>query len=201
VHNEKVVWEAVAPNLQAIEIKESASVFRNHILGNKSIPEHWYGGGGDVNRATASEMDAPALKVLSRKQLTIKYIVEDMLRHQIARARNARYLKVNDEDARFTVSTPEMGTKDIAKLSTSLQQIAAALVTAEMQEWLDHDHARKIFASAASFTGVDIDFDEVDKALSEAAKQKGYDDYEARRPEGGPGSSGGKLNLVDGRGE
>lgn len=177
-HNEKVTLAAVTPDLKSVDAQVGARIFRNHIMGRWGYPEHWYGGGGDVNRATASEMDLPALKIMSQKQLNIKYILEDMLGYQIRQARNARYLKVSDEEARdYSVITPEMGSKDIAKFSTAAQQIATALVTAEMQGWVDNDTARKIFASVVSFTGVDMDFDAIKIALEERQATAGYEDY------------------------
>lgn len=176
-HNEKVKLQAVTPDLKSADAKEGARLFRNHILGRWGFPEHWYGGAGDVNRATASEMDMPVLKIMSQKQLTVKYIIEDMLGYQIRQARDARYLRVSDDDAKFSTSTPEMGTKDIAKMSTAAQQMGTACVTAEMQEWVDKDTARKIFASVVSFTGVDMDFDEIKKNLERQNENKGYEDY------------------------
>lgn len=77
-HNEKVSLNAITPDLKSADAAEGARLFRNHILGRWGFPEHWFGGGGDVNRATASEMDQPALKIMSQKQLNVKYILEDM---------------------------------------------------------------------------------------------------------------------------
>jgi len=177
-HNEKVTLSAIAPDLKSADAETGARIFRNHILGRWGFPEHWYGGGGNVNRATASEMDLPALKMMSQKQLTVKYILEDLFEYQIRQARDARYLKVSDEDAgAYSVISPEMGSKDIAKFSTSAQQIATALVTAEMQGWVDNDTARKIFASVVAFTGVEMDFDAIKATLEEKKEAAGYEDY------------------------
>jgi hypothetical protein len=182
-HNEKVSLNAITPDLKSADAAEGARLFRNHILGRWGFPEHWFGGGGDVNRATASEMDQPALKVMSQKQLNVKYILEDMLGYAIRRAREARYLRVSDEDAVFTIMTPEMGTKDIAKMSTAAQQIGTALVSAEVQGWVDKDTARKIFASVVAFTGVDMNFEEIKDNLEKQESSRGYEDYKKGKPD------------------
>lgn len=176
-HNEKIKLQAITPDLKAADSAAGARLFRNHILGRFGFPEHWFGGGGDVNRATASEMDLPALKIMSQKQLTVKYIIEDLINIQIRKARAARYLRVPEDESTFTVTTPEMGVKDVAKLSTAASQIGAALVSAELQEWIDKDTARRIFASVVAFTGVDMDFDAIRDALKEQKKTEGYEDY------------------------
>lgn len=101
----------------------------------------------------------------------------------IRRAREARYLRVGDEDAKFSITTPEMGTKDIAKMSTAAQQIGTALVSAEVQGWVDKDTARKIFASVVAFTGVDMDFEEIKDNLEGQDSNKGYEDYKTGKPD------------------
>ena len=53
-HNEDVEWKAVSPEMQSFEFASEARVTRNHILGASGFPEHWSGGGGDVNRACYS---------------------------------------------------------------------------------------------------------------------------------------------------
>ncbi|MDD5170030.1 MAG: hypothetical protein PHN75_14525 [Syntrophales bacterium] len=176
-HNEKTKLEASTPDLKTFEASEGARLIRNHIMGRWGYPEHWYGGGGDVNLATAKEMSGPALKMLSQKQLAVKYILQDMLTYQAHQARNARYLKVSDEDAgKISVVTPKMDTGDVSKLGSMVQQIATALIGAETQGWVDKDTARKIFAAIVNFTGVDIDLDQVKNAIGEEKNSKGYED-------------------------
>lgn len=43
VHNDAEEWKADAPSLNQSDLAEGARLFRNHILGGQTIPEHWYG--------------------------------------------------------------------------------------------------------------------------------------------------------------
>ena len=134
IHNEKVKSEAVAPDLKADDSQKAARLHRNHILGSRGLPEHWFGGGGDVNRATAAEMDAPSHKIIENRQEKIKNMLEVVFDFVIFSARNSGYLRVTDEEAgSYDIQTPEISDKDVAKLSTMLQQVAASLVAAEGQ--------------------------------------------------------------------
>ncbi|MCE5265721.1 MAG: hypothetical protein LLG97_19605 [Deltaproteobacteria bacterium] len=181
-HNEKITLQAMAPEMKAVDAEKGARLFRNHILGRFGYPEHWYGGGGDMNRATAAEMDLPALKMLAQKQLAVQYVKEDMGNYQIRQARKARFLRVSDDDARFTVTTPTMTTKDVAKQGAYYQAIASSLMIAENQGWLDKDTSRMLFAAITEQVGgVRIDLDQVKKAIEEEAEKKGYEDYRNRR--------------------
>lgn len=172
VHNEKVKWDAVAPKLQAIEIKQTAGVLRNHILGNKSIPEHWYGGGGDMNRATAGESNEPILAFVRSRQNRIKHILTRIIRYAIRSALDARYLNVPEEEAfKFAVNMPEATNKDLTKLSTAVRDIATSLAAAQMNGWVDKDTSIKIFAFIIAMIGFEIDTDSL------TGQEGGGDDY------------------------
>jgi len=188
VHNEKVVWEAVAPNLQAIEIKESASVFRNHILGNKSIPEHWYGGGGDVNRNTATESNDPIQAFIRTRQNRVKFIIESVFTYVIQSAMDAGFLRVPAEEAfNFAVNVPEATNKDLTKIASAVQSIVTAMVAAAAQNWLDRDTAVKLFAFVIALTGFEIDPENI------LETEPGYEDYQKPGSRNGdkPGSRNG----------
>jgi len=188
IHNDKVKAEAVAPTLQADDAETAARLHRNHILGSLGLPEHWFGGGGDVNRATAAEMDAPARKIIEARQDKIKNMLEMMFDYVIAQAVEASYLKGVPEDEIFAydIQTPEISDKDVAKLSTMLQQVSASLTTAEAQGWISNEEAAKAFAYFLKFVGYEYDPDD-DEA------EPGYEDYKDKKPEDGSQEPGGKA--------
>lgn len=177
VHNEKSKWTAVAPNLQATEIKESASVFRNHILGNKSIPEHWYGGGGDVNRNTASESNEPVMALIGSRQALVKYIIETIFTYVIQSALDARYLMVPEEEAfQFAIQQPESTNRDLTKIGTAVQALVTAMVAAASQGWIDTPTATKLCAFVIALTGFEYDPDSI--------VESGGNDYPGKGPSG-----------------
>ncbi len=178
-HNEKVTLEAKTPDLKAADAEQGARLFRNHILGGLGFPEHWFGGGGDVNRATSVEMGTPTFKMLSSKQKYVKYIFETIFEYVITKALEANYLKVSEDEAYdYSVITPELCTKDITKNSTSVQQISSALAIAEVNGWVDKETAQKVFALALSFLGMEIDVKDVKKKVEAKKAKEGYEDYD-----------------------
>lgn len=178
VHNEKVTWQAVAPRLQALEIKEAASVFRNHILSSKSIPVHWYGGLDDVNRASAAEGNEPIKAFLNSRQNLLKFILETMFTFVIQSAVEARYLNVPEDEAfDFAVQKPEAMDKDITKLSTAIRDIVTALTAAASQGWVLKEDSAKIFAFVLALIGYELD----PEAAIEGAEWQDYED--GRKPE------------------
>lgn len=170
-HNEKVAWAAVTPDLKAHDHSELARLFRNHILGNKSIPEHFYGGGGNVNRATAGEMDAPFFAMIDERQNLMKLILETIFTEVVTGAIDAGYLRVAEEEAfEFSVQKPEVKEKDVAKISTAVRDIVTTLTAAAAQNWVDKETAVKVFAFALAMIGYELDPDAMEL-------DEGYEDY------------------------
>jgi len=178
-HNEKVKLEEKTPKLQAVDAEVGARLFRNHILGGTGFPEHWFGGGGDVNRATAAEMGTPTFKMLKSKQKYVKYIFETIFDFVITKALEAKYLRVPEEEAYdYSVITPEISPKDVTKYSAALQQISTALGIAEANGWIDKETAQKSFAVALGFLGIEVDVETMRNRAEEEEERKGYEGYE-----------------------
>jgi hypothetical protein len=172
IHNEKVKAQAVSPEMKGNDAAQAARLHRNHILGSVGLPEHWFGGGGDVNRATASEMDMPARKIIESRQTRTKNMLELIFDTQIARAARAGYLRGVSEDELYDyeIQTPEISDKDVAKLSTMLRDVSTSLTVAETNGWIGKDEAAKAFAFFLRFIGYNYDPDQ-------AVETAGYEDY------------------------
>ncbi|MDY7033984.1 MAG: hypothetical protein SVY10_18985 [Thermodesulfobacteriota bacterium] len=177
-HNEGVELNEITPDLKSVDAETGARLLRNHILGSKSLPEHWFGGGGDVNRATALEMGAPAFKTLSSRQKTVKYILERVCDCVIEKALEARYLTVPEDEAYgYSINVPEMATRDITKFASAIQQLASSLMIAENQGWIDKDTATVSFIFGLRYLGLELDVEAVGEKKKGEKGREGYEDY------------------------
>lgn len=170
VHNAEEVWKTESPELNAADGAEGARTIRNHILGGASVPEHWFGGGGDVNRSTGESMSEPTLKMLTMRQQFVKHMLESMGRFVLAV--NARALgkgEINWGDPAWNVRAlmPEITAKDTSRFAQALQQAVVAVGIAVEKGFITDSTAVEIIASIAAMMGVDIDA----KAELEAAKE------------------------------
>lgn len=150
-HNEKVKLEPKTPKLEAADAAVDARLFKHQALAG--YPEHWYGGGGDVNRATAGEMDEPTFKLLSLRQQYWKAIITQVARYQIRQAKAAGTLTQAAEDA-FDVVFPQMVRADLSQIGTTLASVAQAVGTMLMQQTVSKVEARQLFAVVARGLGV-----------------------------------------------
>ncbi|MBF0165184.1 MAG: hypothetical protein HQM01_11915, partial [Magnetococcales bacterium] len=170
VHNQAESWTAVAPAMQAVESTEIGRMFRNHILGGGTIPEHWFGGGGDVNRATGESMSDPTSKIFTVRQTLIRFFLEEVGRYVVRRRLEAAGRPMPDPaDAAWRVRAefPEMIVKDVSKYAAALQQVVAAMVPAVESGLMTHATALRCMRAIAVRLGVEFD---VETELEEATK-------------------------------
>lgn len=159
VHNESETWTPQSPDMNAADTSETARLFRNHTLGGATIPEHWFGGGGDVNRSTAGEMDEPTFKILGSRQRRLKYMLEVIGTFQIRMWSEHTGKKIKEGDRNFwvTCELPEMVQRDTTKYASALQQVVAACVGAMNAKLMTLDVAIKLIVSTARRLGVDVE--------------------------------------------
>jgi len=141
VHNDAEEWNAVTPELQAGDTKEAARLFRNHMLGGATSPEHWHGGADDVNRATGDSMSEPTFKVLSSFQDDVDSTLEDLgifvINRRMDPSGGAVFIDPYNPDPDFLPQCvwPELTARDTTKYAAALQQVVAAALTAICVNW------------------------------------------------------------------
>jgi hypothetical protein len=182
-HNENISLQAVTPEFNSVDTTLHSRLYRNHIIGAMSYPEHWYGGAGDVNRSTANEAHIPTFKRYTSRQRYVRYMIEHVVRYQLRQAALAGLVS-GDETEDFRVIMPQMVTEDLTKISASLQQLTAAAMQAVELGWIGADTAQRLFASLASRIGVEVPTDDV-QARSDANVTPDYRDTGERMTSNG----------------
>ncbi|MEJ1353101.1 MAG: hypothetical protein RPU39_00230 [Candidatus Sedimenticola sp. (ex Thyasira tokunagai)] len=184
VHNDSEVWSAVTPDLQAGDSEKSAKLFRNQVMGGATIPEHWFGGAADVNRATGESMGEPTFKILSSLQQDTGAILVDIGKFVINRKMDPTgkecFIDPYDPDPDFLPEAvwPELTARDTTKYASALQQASAAAVMLVNQGLLTEETALATVASIAGRLGVEIDVaDEFAKVKAQADKTAEDDVY------------------------
>lgn len=186
VHNDSEEWKAESPDLKAADSSEHARLFRNHVLGGATIPEHWFGGGGDVNRGAAAEMGEPTFKIFSMRQGLWKIVLEDMGRYvlrQAAAKEGAGEPDFEDEAYQVEAIFPEITARDTTKWAAALQQVASALLIAIGNKLMSRETAVKLLAAIAGRLGIEFDADaELQAVEQEAAAAAAADVYTEPKP-------------------
>lgn len=166
IHNEKVKLTIVSPNMNAMDAEVDARLFKHQALA--PYPEHWFGGGGDANLATAKEMDEPTFKILVKRQQLWKSILEGNARFTIRMAKAAGRLE-QGADETVTAVFPEMVTADLTKLGSTLQQVSTSASTMIINGLITKAEGRKLVAIVIKNFGLELEElkeDVLDKLLS-----------------------------------
>lgn len=173
VHNDSEKWDEVTPDLKAQDTGQGARLIRNHVLGGATIPEHWFGGGGDVNRAVGAEMEAPTLKIYTMRQKVLKHMLESLGRYVLMKGADKAGTKIDWADPKWKVRAvmPELSEKDLSKQSAALAQVAAACASLVTQNLLSKKSALALIAIVAAKLGLEIDPEEELKAAEDEAKK------------------------------
>jgi hypothetical protein len=180
-HNERVKWAAVSPSIQAADKSEVVRLIKNFVLGGAGYPEHWFADGSATNRATALEQGEPTLKMLTSRQRLARYRIATLCNYAIDQRIAAGVLpeRVN---RKFTVVTPELSVRDLAKAATALQSAAAGLVSFQSAAVVDQGTMARVLAAMTAQIGVDVDPAEMLAQARAEATARELRDYELRPP-------------------
>jgi len=157
VHNDSVELNAVSPTLQAADTSESARLLRNHVLGGATVPEHWFGGGGDVNRAAAGEMGEPTFKVYTMRQQFLKLMLEDIGRLVLWKATGTGEPDWADDKWKVTAKFPELANKDITKFASAMSTVSIAVTGMIDKGLITEETGLGLIADVAARFGAEID--------------------------------------------
>lgn len=175
VHNDSEEWDSVTPGLQAADLTELGRLIRNHALGGATIPEHWFGGGGDVNRAVGAEMSEPTMKIFTMRQQVVKALLEAIGRYVLWCHKDPRRLtEIDQEDESLQCEAvfPEMTAKDTTKYASALQQVVAATNLAVDAGRMTELMAVQVIGLVAAKLGIESDAEkELKDAQGEHAKR------------------------------
>lgn len=175
IHNDGEELEPKAPELTAADSAEAARLFRNHALAGATIPEHWFGGGGDVNRAAAAEMGGPTYKLFTARQTVLKHMLEKLGRYALMRQPDAKP-DWGKPEWKVTARFPELVNQDVTKFASAMREVTAAALMLVDKGLLTEERALSLVADIASRFGQEIDAKAELEAARTERKQREADD-------------------------
>jgi DNA transposition AAA+ family ATPase len=165
-HNERVKWEAVAPDLKMSDNKAFFDLMKTYLSACMNRPDSWLGSGGKAYQSEADLMGEPTFKDLGCRQRHVKYMLEFVLCFVLDQAvLHKRISPPGDRYSRFRVrvNMPKMTTRDLKKTVESINTLTDALDRARERGWVDDKTAAGLFESAIRRLGEDIQTPETEK--------------------------------------
>ena len=171
VTNEKATWEAIAPKLAATDTDQTIRTFKNFILGGEGFPEHWFGEGGNVNKATAAEMGTPTMRMLKAKQKQTKDMVKTIVMFVLQCAVDQKQDSITmaaDEKFEVVITAFDFERADASIIGAAFMQIVTALVAAKGEGWIDDETAKQVVDGQLQALGIEVS----DKTVEEIQAEK-----------------------------
>lgn len=157
VHNDSVKVQQIKPEMAANDSAEIARLLRNHSLGGATMPEHWFGGGGDVNRAASTDMGEPTFKLYTARQSELKLMLEQLGRYVLWRNKGTGQADWGDACWQVRAVFPELANKDVGKFAAALREVVVAACLGVDKGLLTQETALRLVADVAGRFGQQID--------------------------------------------
>jgi hypothetical protein len=164
-HNEKVVWNAVQPNLNSGDLTKDADLLLSYVATGSGHSKTWLNGTSDVNKSTSSELGEPAFKRLKARQKYVKYIIEHIITFVLDQAEIHGRIKkrenlpgsLNPGPWNFVVNVPEIRARDLATNSNALLSTMQALSLALESQIIDPFVAQEVVVMLLQQLGSNVD--------------------------------------------
>ncbi len=163
-------WNAVAPDLKGFDAQFDLRAVRQMIDAGSGLPPHWRGEAHDVSLATAQAMEHSASRHLRRRQLYVRYMVQDLAHQAYTRAALlGRYRARPNRDA-IVIDMTDIDRTDNAALADAAHRIAQALqIAAEATDTRGSLTLRRlILRLVLRFAGEPTKAEDLDAILAEA---------------------------------
>lgn len=133
VKDEAEDWKAVTPNLNAADAQSDLKAVRGMIDAGSGYPPHWRGESADANLATATAMQTPTEKHLTRRQKYFTFILQDILFNALVRSNVSasinRSILSADYDSIFTVHAQSISRQDNEQLARAALALSTTYKT------------------------------------------------------------------------
>ncbi len=172
VHNDKETWQTQQPNIDSKDTAEDLHQVLMHAGRALNIPEHYMGSGGDVNRASASEMGLPTIKYMKRRQKFFKALLNQIIKIAIGVNVESSAGKLIKADNKFTIEFPDIDTKDNLAIAQAVNSLVMALVAAKDSGWISDKTAQKLMFKYLGEENTPAEEEEIIKQEKGDAKSK-----------------------------
>ena len=172
VCDETEEWEAKAPDLHLEDSVAFIKLVLHICFGGLYMPEHYFATGGDVNKATSSNMDTPIFAVVRDRKRDLKSFFELAINSAIKVAkRMGRFVDIPDDELIFEVVSRDPDRTAYDLIGNMLKSLGEALSLGVDRGYFEDREAAQAMRVAASGLGLG-DFPHVSEEALSGARER-----------------------------
>ncbi|MFC1996978.1 hypothetical protein ACFLXI_05145 [Chloroflexota bacterium] len=177
-------WAVMTPNMRGADASHDMRALRQMIDAGSGQPPHWRGEGENTNLATATAMQSPVERHLTRRQKYFVWMLQDIIYHAYQRAvmaGKAEPLETDNYDHLFTVGMPDISRRDNVNLAKSARDLSLALKDAAALLPGDSESFDRLMLQLTyKFLGEPQEEEKIDKIMEEAKDSSTKDGENAK---------------------
>lgn len=203
LHSPQETWTVQTPSLGASEFETILLRLEREVLGAAGVPYMWWTDGGDTNRATAREQDAPVYastrnrkrEVAAFMRLEVDYALQDVADTGALVTADGQQVPPGERGVEIQSRDPDRTAYDAVALT--LKTLGEAMAVAVAQGRLSDEEADMVYRSVAqSETGLTLPErkpvegepeSELDRSMRQAAEELERAKARLQRPGNGNG--------------
>lgn len=170
VHTKAVKWTMQTPDMKLTDSVEFIRFYLNLCCGATNMPPHWFSEGGDVNKATASEMGTPIWAFIRDRKRAIIAFLRQVIRHALWVAREIH--KIPEDQLTFSIVSRDPDPSAFAVIGTGLQNFLTTLAGAVQAELMTQVEARRCWRNVLQGLGLGQLLDPVESKDNSAPEAK-----------------------------
>ncbi len=152
VHTKSVKWTMQTPDMKLTDSVEFIRFYLNLCCGSINTPPHWFSEGGDVNKATASEMGTPIWAFIRDRKRAIIAFLRQVIRHALWEAREIH--KIPEDQLTFSIVSRDPDPSAFEVIGTGLMNFLTTLAGAVQAKLMSQMEARRCWRNVLQGLGL-----------------------------------------------
>lgn len=152
VHTESEEWKVCVPDMKLTDSVEFIRFVLMICCGGLNMPPHWFAEGGDVNKATASEMGTPIWAFIRDRKRALTAFLRRVIRHALWMARDIHMIP--EDQLEFSIVSRDPDPSAFNLIGRGLVDFLKTLVQAVQGKMMSQLEARRFWRNCLQGLGL-----------------------------------------------
>lgn len=145
IHNEKEIWQALSPNLNAADHTELGIQVKKVIGLSVGLPPHLIGAENDTNRTSSVSSDVPFIRRMEQRQQLLMYLVGVIYDYQLDQKKHSQLLSGVERPYPYRLVPPKLNANELVGQAEALYNITQSILDSTRNRITSLNDGRRIW--------------------------------------------------------